>query len=182
MPGGHALATADPLCWDLLTALLTSILLTSLAAYYQYGFGGFWRHDAFQQCVTMLILLLVGRLLGGLPIAPRRYCHLLGSVCMLTSMGVGLAYRLPDLVHDYRILPSTWAAHHMTFQSGLDRSSGRMQLTLPPDGRMVANHLPVGHYEASAGAVSALEWYPIAVMRYFGKSTLDVVPWSERQR
>ncbi|MBS0644422.1 MAG: hypothetical protein JSS43_31535 [Proteobacteria bacterium] len=161
----------------LVAGLLTSILLTSFAAHFQYGFSGFWRHGAFQQCMGLLLILVLGRLLGGLPVAPRHASGPPGALCLIAALVLGMAWRLPDLLHDIRLLPDIRAAQARTLVSGIDRSSNTMRFTLPPETRILMNQLPPGHYEEPARPGGPSHFFASAVLHYFGKSSVDVVPW-----
>jgi hypothetical protein len=162
----------------LLGGLLATVLLTSLAAYYQYGFAGFWRHDAFQQCMSILMFLVIGRLLGSFAVAPRRLSAGLGSISLILAMAVGMTWRLPALINDYRALPATHIAAARTLASGKNPLSDTMQFFLPPDQRVLQTHMSPGHYEEPPVPGAEVSIMASAVLRYFGKTAVDVIPWS----
>jgi hypothetical protein len=159
--------------------LVATIFLTSLAAYYQYGFGGFERHDTFQQCAVVLLLLLAGRVIGSrLPIKPA-IAGTVGMVGLIVAISVGLGVRLPGLVSDYRLLPEIQQAQQETWTSGIDASVTTMRFVLPPPGAVLtAMPFSTGHFDNSFPPKSSDPFYMHCLLGFFGKSSIDLVAYS----
>jgi len=162
----------------LAAGLMIGIVLAVLASYYQYGTWGFGRHRTFIQCLLVLLLVAIARVLAGTSLIPVRIAGTLGPSCLIAAMALGLVTRLPGLINDHALLHDVRAARFQTWASG-HGPGPTMRFVLPPHGEVLEGMVfQTGHFTAAGDGVP---WYVPGVLRYFHKSNVDIVQYGDNR-
>jgi len=160
--------------------LLATVVLTSLAAYYQYSMAGSEHHDTFQQCAIVLLLLLLARLVAPFWPGDARAAGIIGPFCLIAAIVAGMAPRLPGLLDDYALLPQIRAARSQTWDSGMDPAVKSIQFVEAPEGHVLRDiRWATGHFVLNPADKTANFWYVYGVLDFFGKQEIDFLPASD---
>ncbi|MFT8809814.1 hypothetical protein [Gluconobacter sp.] len=162
-------------------ALTGTLYLTIAAAFYGFGFLCCQRHEAFRLDLSfLLIVLLAGALStvlsGKLSSLPQNRtsrntleaCALMG---LLIFVGWTGRWRLPDLSLAVAGLPLEKAAHQSLWASGLAPGT---TMIYPEGTTSPAFHY--WHWEPGTYHAGGAGWDVQSAMRYFGKTTIHVLP------
>ncbi|MBS1059406.1 hypothetical protein [Gluconobacter sp. Dm-44] len=162
-------------------ALAGTMYLTIAAAFYAFGFLCCQRHEAFRLDLSVLLVLLLSAGLSTIlseklkrfSDAPKRETRL--QICALTGLllfaGWTMRWRLPDLSLALAGLPLEETAHNRVWASGLSAGTDMTYAQGTASPAFYYWHWEPGTYHAGGTG-----WEVQSAMRYFGKTTLHVLP------
>lgn len=163
-------------------AALGSAFVSLFAAFYQFGVACCPRHQTVRECLAILVLVVLSRLLSmalGSSATPatssratRTGSARIGSALLAAAALIATGANADRLLRNYAVFPEVVAARAANWQAG--RSSGRAmvfeQAALGPI--TGGPRWPPGHYER----VADLHPYARMIMNFFGKDELDIRP------
>jgi hypothetical protein len=151
-------------------ALVGTIFLISLSSYYAYGVPGGSAHETFQQCLSVFAVIGAASVVP--PILEERWRGV-GLAALIMALAIGVATRLPELRVDYALIGDIRQSIAASWASGQAPGTTGMTFVAAPAGRLLASvPPPIGNFSLSSPGV---RWDVDAIMRFFGKSTIDVV-------
>jgi len=165
----------DPVPWRYLLALAGGILASALgsmiAALYQYGLLCCGRHYTFRHGLLVLLLLVAGRAAARLKLPAQMCPRIVGPLLLMAAASVGLSPRLPGLIGDVGLLRADMRASAANWATLRDPATAPV-FYLPARGAVVTglDWLP-GHYTKDDAP-----WFVAAMLTYFGRMEVDVVP------
>jgi hypothetical protein len=163
--------------WRHMVALISGLIgcftIITFASYYEYGATVHEPQAAIRQCLIVLVLLAVARLVE--PLRRWRLPRIVGPTALIGAICIGMITRGPALISDYRLLPEIREARAQTWRSGLDPTTSTLHYVVPPQGRVLNGLIPwpSGHFVLGAPGT---EWWMTGLMNFFGKSGIEFAP------
>ncbi|WP_158928489.1 hypothetical protein [Acidisphaera sp. S103] len=157
----------------LFSGLVGCFTIVTFASYYEYGAKVHEAQETVRQCLIVLALLAVARLVA--PFCQWRLLRVVGPVALIGAICMGMITRGPALIADYRLVPKIREARAQTWLNGLDPTTATLRYVVPPQGRVLNGLIPwpSGHFVLGA---SGTEWWMTGLMNFFGKSGVEFVP------
>ncbi len=171
--------------WDVIIAMCSAVLITSIASVYQLGIPCCGRHATLRGAwIAMAIAGLAIVLAASLPeVARRGVAQLAWSAPILLLLSVLSLNFLGPLYRTYKSYPVVYRTLTRNAASGFDPSSGSMLFTVIPSGEVISQEwVPLGTFhqvDVTPGFSGAL--YPLGILKFYEKHVITVELLRARQ-